>query len=196
MNIITKKEEMLDEFVNVRTLCILIPKISSENNKNFEKLMKDGFYAFHKIPRRCDHEDSYFIYNISLGDAKRLDLEYTQGSFIFMTNYGGNHVFSVYKYSDGNRPFWEHIGDISGHISNEKDATELFALIGKQFNLNIPFDDNVFETVRSFVKKYNEILDNNKNDTCALLDDIMDDNKTGHAKYISRMLLYGRSQQH
>lgn len=196
MNNITKKiKEILDEFENVRTLCIMIRQNNSSGNKNFEKTLKDGFYAFHKVLGRCDHEDSYFIYNISLEDAKRLDLEYTQGSFIFMTNDSGNLVFSVYKYSDGNRPSYEHIANISGHISNEKDATELFALIGKQFNLSIPFDNSAFENVVSFLKKYNAILDNNKNDTGTLLDDIMDDNKTGHAKYISRMLLYGKSQQ-
>jgi len=205
--IISAQKSVLGELDNVRTLCIMSPqnplgnKDTNRNNrankKKFEKYLKDGFYAFHKVLGKYgQYEDSYFVYNISLNDAKQLNLEYMQDSFIFMENNKGNLVFSAYKYRDVNgEKFYEHTGTVSSHITNRKDATDLFTKIGKKFKFSIPFDSSVFEDIVTFVDNYNSILENNRNDYSTLLDEILDDTKTGHAKYTRRVLLYGKTQQ-
>lgn len=205
--IISAQKSVLSELDNVRTLCIMSPqnplgnKDTNRNNrtnkKKFEKYLKDGFYAFHKVLGKYgQYEDSYFVYNISLNDAKQLNLEYMQDSFIFMENNKVNLVFSASKYRDVNgEKFYEHTGTVSGHITNRKDATDLFTKIGKKFKFSIPFDSSVFEDIVTFVDNYNSILENNRNDYSTLLDEILDDTKTGHAKYTRRVLLYGKTQQ-
>lgn len=205
--IISVQKSVLGELDNVRTLCIMSPqnplgnKDTNRNNrankKKFEKYLKDGFYAFHKVLEKYgQYEDSYFVYNISLNDAKQLNLEYMQDSFIFMENNKRNLVFSAYKYRDVNgEKFYEHTGTVSGHITNRKDTTDLFTKIGKKFKFGIPFDSSVFEDIVTFVDNYNSILENNRNDYSTLLDEILDDTKTGHAKYTRRVLLYGKTQQ-
>lgn len=206
-DIIFAQNTVLGKLNNVRTLCIMRPqnplgvKDTNRNNrtnkKKFEKFLKDGFYAFHKVLGKYgQYENSYFVYNVSLKDAIQMNLDYLQDSFIFMKNDNGKLVFFAYKYRDVNgKQFYECTGTVSGSITNEKDALDLFTQIGKKFKFSIPFDSSVFEDVLTFVGKYNSVLENNKNNYMELLDEILDDTKTGHAKYTSRVLLYGKTQQ-
>lgn len=206
-DVIAAQNAVLGKLDNIRTLCIMSPqnplgvkstnKDNRKNKKSFERFLKNGFYAYHKVLGKYNqYEESYFLYNISLEDAKRLNLEYMQESFIFMTNKNGRLTFYAYKYNAENGdPHYELKGSTDESIYNMKDADNFFTKIGNKFKFNIPFDDSVFETMLSFVDKYNMVLENNKNDYMSLLDDILDDSKTGNSKYMSRMLLYGKKQQ-
>lgn len=131
------------------TLFILSPRESSDKkySKDLEKYLKDGYHAFHKeVGENNSNEESYYVYNISLQDAKDLHRKYGQGSFVFLT-------------------------DINEEL--------------------LP------AACKDFIKKYNYLLENNKNkeDCGTWLQEILDDKMTGKAKYFRRMFLYGKQQQ-
>ena len=116
-------------------------------SKALEDYLKRAFHAFNKVGSENNpDEESYYVYNISLQDAKDLHRKYGQGSFVFLT-------------------------DINEEL--------------------LP------AACKDFIKKYNHRLENHKHkeDCESLLQEILDDNRTGKSKYFNRLFLYGKQQQ-
>lgn len=79
----------MDILKNIRTLFVISPSNSSDKNysKALEKYLKDGYHAFNKAGRdKSSNEESYYVYNISIQDAKDLHRKYGQGPFVFLTD--------------------------------------------------------------------------------------------------------------
>lgn len=188
---------------NIHTILIMSPQnplgVKADHNynrnakKGFEKMLKDGFYAFHKVLGKYgQYEESYFVYNISFKDAESLNLRYKQDSFIFITNSDGTLTFDVYKHREGNDgPYYENTGSFTGKVSNEREADDFFTKIGKKFKFSIPFDASVFESMSRFLDDYNDVVENCGEDYKALIAETLDNNFTGNAKFTRRRLLYG-----
>lgn len=201
------QDAMLGKWNNIFTICIMSPqnplgeKGTNRDNrvskKKFERTLKQGYYAFHKVLGKYgQYEDSYFIYNISLEDAKRMNLEYKQDSFIFITKDGSELNFNVFKYrTEGGNAFYENTGSYKGSVSDEREAVDFFTKVGKKFKFSIPFDQSVFEQVSAFAECYANVMEGNKESFGRYLIESMDDRLSGHAKYTRRMMLYGKSRQ-
>lgn len=197
---------ILGKMRNVRTICIMPPQNppgkkmdngeSRTAKKDFERTLKDGMYAFHKVIGKCgQYGESYFVYNISLGEAERMNLEYSRDPFVFAVNNTGEMTFGVYKYEtdpDGRNPRYSLGGECTEEVVDAKSASGFFTRIGKNLNFSIPFDDGAFESVSEFLDKYNAVLERYGDGVEEALDECMDDTMSGKGKYMRRMRLYGK----
>lgn len=192
---------IMGELKNVKTAVIMSPqnplgiKDINRNNrvakKDLEKYLKNGHYAFHKLLGKYgQYEESYIIFNISLEDAKEINLKYVQDTFIFVEN-TNPMKWSVYKFRPEPEPHYEFNGSYEGNVSDERSADDFFSKLGKRFKFSIPFGDEVWESIEMSALKTNEILEFKLQKDPDALDESMEDSRTGRSKYMRRIMLYG-----
>ena len=192
---------IMGDLKNVKTAVIMSPqnplglKGTNRDNrlakKDLEKYLKDGYYAFHKILGKYgQYEESYIIFNISLEDAKEINLKYVQDTFIFVEN-TNPMKWSVYKYRSEPEPHYEFNGSYEGNITDERSATDFFSKLGKRFKFSIPFGDEVWESIEIAALKINTVLEVTLLEDPNMLENTMDDNRTGRSKFFNRLFIYG-----
>lgn len=196
---------ILGELKNVKTSVIMSPqnplgaKASNRDNriakKDFEKYLKDGYYAYHKILGKYgQYEDSYIVFNISLEEAKKMNLKYVQDTFIFVEN-TNPMKWSVYKYQTEPEPHYKFNGSYEGNVSDERSAEDFFSKLGKKFKFNISFDSSVWESVEMTALKINTVLEVALLEDPNMLENTMDDSRTGRSRFFNRLFIYG-SRKH
>ncbi len=136
---------------------------SDEENKalaeKFEKLLSHGRFDFEKIAGKYGNEEnSYFIPNITIEDAKSLFGKFDQQSFIFgQKDYDestGQYYLEMeyWEKADRDNPNSQYeLKDMEDHVNDTADAVDYFSKI-HGFKFNIPF--SIFQASQRFFARY------------------------------------------
>lgn len=166
---------------------------NTKNNKLLQRALSLRGFQYYKVKGKYDDvENSYIVYNLSLGDAKELCKTFGQQSFIFGINKDGKLEFQFWANQSRSSYSYKMVDSKDAYVS-DKDFENYYTQIAKDFKFNIPF--SVFDVAPQDMVEKMENLENSSNQYKMYIQDNLqesiDDTLTSNARMLARSKLYG-----
>ena len=188
---------------NVKTFLIITAenpmgdKGGNRQNRNANTSLVDylqrGNYAWQPVRGKYGNtENSKIIFNITLGEAKRLGLQFAQESFIYGKKNNGVTRFELYVINE-NGDDYDFVEAQDKYIKMGDEEKDFYTAVDSKNKFNIPFE-YFNEACERFNQKINETKiksEKYRSGFDRFLNESLKENKTGNFYYLNRTLLYG-----
>lgn len=188
---------------NVKTFLIITAenpmgdKGGNRQNRNANTSLVDylqrGNYAWQPVRGKYGNtENSKIIFNITLGEAKRLGLQFAQESFIYGKKNNGVTRFELYVMNENGNDY-DFVEAQDKYINIGDEEKDFYTAIDNKHKFNIPFE-YFNEACERFNRKINETKiksEKYRSGFDRFLNESLKENKTGNFYYLNRTLLYG-----